>query len=395
MINVAEAQKLLISQKTEMSTEEISIDLACGRILGENIVSPIAHPQFNQSAVDGYAIQFSNIEHDRPTSLEVVDEIPAGKSPQKVLSSGETIRIFTGGKVPEGADSVLKQEDVTREENRILMFDPNIKKGANVRKKGEQIEKGDVALREGIVINSAAIGFLAMLGISKVRVKSMPNVAVLASGSELIPLTEKLEDGKIFESNGHMLHAAFIQIGIQAEKHLVHDDPNDLEKRLKDLTDRNDIVVSTGGVSVGDYDFIPKVMKEIGFEEVFHKVAQKPGKPLLFMKKENKYFFGLPGNPRAALVGFFEYIKPFIKKIMGDQNPFPKKIYLPLMKAHKKRGNRRHFVIGKIVENGVEIMEGQLSHMLQSFAYGDVLVALEEDKNEFAKGENVEVHLIL
>ncbi|MBW8049127.1 MAG: molybdopterin molybdotransferase MoeA [Cytophagales bacterium] len=444
MINVKKAQELILkhahsAQRIEQGAESCALKNASGRILAEDIRAPISHPLFDQSAVDGYAIRYKDILHVETgyvetryvetlhatslhtSSLQVIGEIKAGDHPGIRLKNGETVRIFTGAPLPPGTDTVVMQEFVEPVSDDVIAMSNDIvyTKGANIRKKGEQIRKGALALSKGTTLNPAGIGFLASLGIGSVKVACLPKVGIVVTGNEFtLPQNSLLshpqpfhtngerrkarmkdprgevEAGKIYESNGIMLQSLLQQVGIKSEYERCEDDPAKLKALLQKESDLNDIIIITGGVSVGKYDFTKTALEDIGFEIVFHKVSQKPGKPILFAKKGKKTAFGLPGNPRAVFVCFYEYVFPFIRAIMGSRDPFLPTIQLPLSEDYEKKSERAHFLAAQFNENGIRILDGQGSHMLQSFSEANAVIELPGNKEHFLKGEKVRVYLL-
>ena len=274
-------------------------------------------------------------------SYQLVGEVAAGNQAQEPLQAGETLRIFTGAPLPEGADTVIMQEKVNRVGEQILIKDEKLKAGANVRYQGEQIRKGAVALSKGTRIDVAAIGYLASLGISKLPVSTRPGIAIVVTGNEFCKPGEPLKAGKIYESNGLMLQLALQKTGIEASYYTCEDQPEKMQHLCRVLASEHDLLILTGGVSVGNYDFTRPSLEAVGFETIFHKVAQKPGKPMLFCVKGNKVAFGLPGNPRAVYMTFFKYIYPFLLKSMGSTALFTRTIHLATGRRLQKQSGTR------------------------------------------------------
>lgn len=392
MISVKQAQSQILKHLSRLGTEQIKLSSAIKRVLASDVKSPVSHPLFNQSAVDGFAIRFKDLKSGR-NIFRIIGESKAGKFRNFTVKPNDTVRIFTGVLVPAGFDTVIMQEDIKIKQGNIIVKSLPLY-GVNVRKKGEQIKKGMTALRKGTVLNSASIGFLASLGINKVRVSGLPNVNIIVTGDEFTKLAGKLRKGSIYESNGLMLTSLLGVMNIKAHSSLCKDDLSTLTKLIKKETEKNDIVIVTGGVSVGDYDFTERVLKNLNFKIIFHKVSQKPGKPILFAKKKNKTVFGLPGNPRSVLICFLEYVYPFIQASMGKREPFLKSLNFPLAKGYKKNEVKTLFLSSKLTGRGVEIFEGQASHMLKSFSDADAIVCLPEGKKNYRKGELVDVHIL-
>lgn len=390
LIESEKALSLVVEKCGNLPHYSCSLNAAFGKFLAEDIFAPIDHPIFDQSAVDGYAIRFCDLE-TRDT-LELISEIKAGDSGEELLKPGQCIRIFTGAPIPNAADTVVMQEYSHANGKTIRFFDEKLKFGGNVRKKAEQIQKGSIALRKGQLLNPAAIGFLASLGIQEVLVKQAPRVQIIVTGNEFADSWEELENGKIFESNGQMLQAAFAKQGIEVEYQTCLDDLDSLSEMVRTKSSDCDLLILTGGVSVGDYDFSLPALESNGYEVVFHKVNQKPGKPLLFAKKDDLLAFGLPGNPRAVMVSFYVYILPLLQKWANGGKQGLRKMLLPLSHDFGRNDDgKTHFVTAKFEENGLNMLQGQQSHMLQSLAEADVLVVLPASPLEYKKGAFLEV----
>ncbi len=390
MTEVNEAKKMVLSHAKTMGETTISLIDALGKTLAKEVIAPIDHPIFNQSAVDGYALQFN----DRNAVLQVVGEVQAGDDGNVPMRPGESIRIFTGAPVPAAADTVVMQEYVEVTEAGIVIKDEGLKEGGNVRKQGEQIRKGQQALAEGTRLNAASIGFLASLGIKEVTVNNAPTVGMLITGNEFADDVTEATAGKIFESNGAMLQAALQQYGIKGHYRTCEDNPDELLQTLRELAAAHEVLFITGGVSVGAYDFTRSTLEAAGFEVVFHKVNQKPGKPLLFATNGSKIAFGLPGNPRAVMICFYQYILPFLGTMMGQQSPGLPTTTLPLHQDFTKRDNKTHFAAGRMVAGKVEVLRGQNSHMLQSLAAADVLIEFPPHERSFTTGTLMKTYLL-
>lgn len=369
MIAIDEAISLSINAiNCGMKEEELLLAKANNRVLSKNLVSPIASPPFDQSAVDGYALCFHPQSH-----YEVIGEIQAGINQEYRLEPGQALRIFTGAAVPKEADTIVMQEHVRKEANQITL-ERKINGMANIRPKGEQIQQGDIALKEGIILNPAGIGYLASLGFTKVPVYSQANIGIIVTGNELVNPGESLMHGQIYESNASMLKTAVASNHFGTTKvYKSKDDLLETEQTIKKALEENDLLLISGGISVGDYDFVAAALGKNGVKEVFHKVKQKPGKPLYFGQLNSKYVFALPGNPAAALSCFYIYVLPFLKKWAGV-----KAYHLVWKKAINtvefvKKGDRPQFLKAKHTAESIEILDGQNSSMLHSFALANAL----------------------
>lgn len=393
MISTEKAWKLILKNTTFLKSSGINISESCGCVLSRNVISPVSLPPFNQSAMDGYAIQYSDyLNNKRP---KIIGEVAAGNVFSTKLKKGQSVRIFTGAPVPTGADTVVMQEKTERINNVIVINDTTLKKGSNIRTLGSQIKKGHTALPKGYVLTAGAIGYLAAMGITTVNIISKPKVVIIATGSELVKPGKKLQQGKIYESNSYALDAALQSINIKPISSLsVTDSEAKILNCLKLSIQKADLILICGGISVGDYDFVGKSLKKLGVKNIFYKIKQKPGKPLFFGKSGNTLIFGLPGNPAAVLSCFYEYVFPAIQIMQGKKNTFLKKVKLPISKDYSKKQGLSFFLKGKISGGTVIPLEGQESFVLSSFALADCLIYLPEDSENIKAGEMVEVHML-
>jgi len=365
-----------------------SVEDALDHVLAHDVSSPIHMPPFPQSAMDGYALA------DSGTQFEVVTEIQAGDSSEGInLEKGQAARIFTGAMVPEGVYAVAKQEDIERTDDEITLMH-EVKEMQNIRPLGEQIEKGQVALTKGTVVSAGAAGFLYTLGIDTIDVVRKPKVVIIATGNELVSPGQELTPGKIYESNTYTIKTALKKIGVDAAIKTVKDDYESTKATIKESIDESDLLITTGGISVGDYDYVGKAMQDLGVESIFYKVKQKPGKPIFFGKKGETAIFGLPGNPAAALSCFYLYVTPAIRKMSGFSNLFLEKRTLRITSSYKKTKNLSHFLKARYFENEVTILNAQSSAMLSSFAEANCLVHMIEEQEEWVEGDEVNAYLL-
>lgn len=388
MIFVEQAQKIVSDLKFQQKTTELPLQKARGFVLAKDVFSPIAMPPFNQSGVDGYAIKFG-----ANTTFNLIAEVQAGSGLQPEMQANEAVRIFTGAAVPLDADAVVMQEK-TQLNGKTLIVEKLPILGQNIRPLGEQIQQGDLALKAGMPLNPSAIGFLAGLGIQTVTVFQKPSIAILVTGNELVKAGQTLGHGQIYESNGIMLETVINETGFEVQQ-IVHvqDNYEITVETLKELIDNQDFVIISGGISVGDYDFVGKALEALGVERLFYKVHQKPGKPMFLGIKGNCTIFALPGNPAAALTCYYLYVLKALKIAMGEANFELKKILLPLTETYLKNDERAHFLKAKIEGNSVKILDKQSSAMLFSFAYSDALVYIPHEQMETKEGALVEVFI--
>lgn len=390
MISVEQAIAI-VQDKVEQTQrfELIEVGKAIGYVLFEDVVSKINMPPFRQSAMDGYALCL----HDELT-YQLIGEVKAGDTYHPVLKTGEAIRIFTGSPVPDTANAVIMQERV-KAENNFITIDALVADNENIRPLGEQILEGQTALKKGSLLTPAAIGFISSLGIKKVSVYEKPSVAIIATGNELVEPGSELKYGEIYESNGAMLTAALTELGYQKVTNFkVKDTYRATYEILEKVIAAYDVVLVSGGISVGDYDFVGKALRDLGVDELFYKVNQKPGKPLFFGKKDNKIVFALPGNPGAALTCFYMYVQLALQKLSGNPDFSVLRINAKSKSELTKKGTRAQFLKAIYKAGSVEILEGQNSSMLHTFASGNALVYLSEESDSIKINDEVEVILL-
>jgi len=389
MITVEEAIEYVESNSQPgRNTVKISLKNALGFVLAEDVMSPIDMPPFRQSAMDGYAVRIHDSEY-----YHVKGELQAGDSKDVTLQKGDAVRIFTGAPVPNDANAVVIQEKTTIKEKELEVHD-EVTVQSNIRPKGEQIQKGEMALGKGISLTPAAIGFLTTIGITDVSVYQKPSIGIIATGNELAEAGAELKHGQIYESNSLMLRTALVSSGYtDNETFKVPDDFNSTRNLLEEVLKSKDVVLITGGISVGDYDFVGKALQELKVSQLFYKVKQKPGKPLFFGKKNDTYVFALPGNPAAALSCFYIYVQRCLRRIEGCLNFEPFTVDATSLSEYSSKGDRAQFLKADYQNGKVKILEGQSSSMLHSFAVSNALVYLSADKDKVEMGDIV--HLLL
>ncbi|MFM9944055.1 MAG: gephyrin-like molybdotransferase Glp [Bacteroidia bacterium] len=392
MLTVEEAKNLLFNQVSKSEPVEIDISYSLGCVLSVDIISPINQPEFDNSSMDGYAV--ASIDDLEQRKFEVIGEIKAGDPNNFNLKSGQAVRIFTGAIVPDTADSIVIQEKVEAKDGFIYLKE-SYKKGAFIRTSGSMMKKGDLALEAGFVFNPAAIGFLASMGIFKVKVYKNPEVSIITTGDEIMKPGTDLKPGQIYESNSFSLAASLKQMGIEPTHILTAtDQKEDLKNQIKIGLNSSDILILTGGISVGKYDLVYEILKEFGVETIFYKVAQKPGKPFFAGRLNDKFIFALPGNPAAVLVCFYEYVYPVIRTMQGFTKTQLQVLNLKLLKTIKSNEDRAQFIRAKVTEEGVMPLEGQDSFMLYSFAMANALIYVPNGTEIINENEMVEVHLL-
>ncbi|CAL2078135.1 gephyrin-like molybdotransferase Glp [Tenacibaculum sp. 190524A05c] len=390
MISIDEAISIVKNNsKTLQELKTIKVEKAFGYLLAEDIVSPIDMPPFRQSAMDGYAICSGTF-----SSYTIIGEVKAGDSINPELKPGEAVRIFTGAAVPDTADVILIQEKVTVKDNE-LYTEEEFKIAQNIRPKGEQVQKGEVALQKGAKIVPATVGYLYSLGIDKVSVIKKPSVAIVSTGNELIEAGEELKHGQIYESNSAMLTSALYSLKFyDTEVYKIEDNYEATLSTLRTVLKNHDLVLITGGISVGEYDFVGRALKELEVNELFYKVKQKPGKPLFYGKKDETQIFALPGNPAASLSCFYIYVYIVLQKMMGKSTLELPRVESTTLNSFIKKGDRPQF-LKAIYNNGkVELLEGQNSSMLQTFAVSNALVFVPGEVSEISINDKVETILL-
>jgi molybdopterin molybdotransferase len=384
MIQVDQALSIIEANSCKMETIKIKVKKSLGFILADAIYSPLDMPPFRQSSMDGYA--FFRSEQN---IFKVVSTAQAGSFSNKEVKEDQAVRIFTGAYIPDSLDTVVMQEhtSVKKESVEITIMPDRF---ANVRSKGEQIKKNELVLDNNTVITPGAIGFLACLGITEIRVYAKPKVAIIVTGNELVKVGEKLAEGKIYESNSIMLEAALRGIGIKKLKTFhVKDNLKATKKVLKSCLSVFDVVLVSGGISVGDYDFVKEALLSNGVKELFHRVNQKPGKPLFFGKKDKSIVFGLPGNPASTLTSFYVYVYPALKISMGFNVTHLPKIKRKIATHFENTSGKAMFLKAFFDDETVTVLEGQSSAMLNTYATANALIYLPFDKITIEKEEEV------
>ena len=368
MVSIEEAFEHIATQRPVGEKRRVSVSQAVGLHLADVIISPMDIPVFDNSAMDGYAL------HGACDTYQIIGEVAAGSESKLTLEHGQAARIFTGAKVPKATTAVIMQEK-THVKGDLLSLTEIPSAGANLRLRGEEITKGQEVFQPGHYVNAATVGMLLSLGITSVSVFAKPRVGILVTGSELVTAGEPLEGGQIYESNGGSLQAALQQLPVVITGvKRVKDDSEATSRAIGDLLGEVDILLISGGISVGDYDFVKGALAQNGVEEVFYKVKQKPGKPLYFGKKEHQYVFALPGNPASSLTCFYLYVTPLIHQFLGGAAKAPERVRL----GHdfEVRGTRPTFYRAKVEAGQAIILDEQSSSMLHSFALGNALIFL-------------------
>lgn len=385
-VTVSKAKELLKSISISGKSEILPLSAALDKYTSEPVVSPIAVPSFDNSGMDGYALAWT----DGGVSRKVVDVIQAGSNPDFKLEKGTAVRIFTGAPVPKGADTVIQQELITRVGDIISFENDQVSQGMNVRRKGAQCQPGEVVIPTRTQLSPGSIGLLASLGIELVSVFSPPRIGIILTGDEIVDLGNKLLPGQIFNSNGPALEAYLKNLGVEkVTVYKAKDEASEVVKVIQEALAEVDILLLTGGISVGDYDFVKGGLEENGVTQLFYKVRQRPGKPLYVGHKEGQIVFALPGNPASVLSCFIQYVKPIILNWMGSPFAWQKPIFFPISKEFEKKFGLTFFLKARIQESRAVILPGQESFNLLSFGIADGLVEIPQDLERLEEGSLV------
>ncbi|MCX7634527.1 MAG: molybdopterin molybdotransferase MoeA [Syntrophales bacterium] len=400
MISVDAALETILAHFAPLREEMVHILDALGRVLAEDIYAPRDIPPTNNSAMDGYAVRAVDTvgaTPDRPVVLTVIEDIPAGSFPQKEVGPGQAARIMTGAPLPAGADAVVRMED-TRKDGRHVAVLVTAPPGLDIRLAGEDVRRGDLVIPRGRVIRPAEVGMMAALGRSFVAVHQRPLVAILATGDELTSIDETGEPWQIKSSNSFSTAAQVMECGaVPLQLGIARDRREELADKFQAAA-RADVIISSGGVSVGDYDLVKEVMQEMGNAMSFWQVAMRPGKPLAFGRLGGVPLFGLPGNPVSSMVSFEQFVRPALLKMMGHRRIFRKVIRAVLTESIAKKRGMRYFLRGVVEKSGegyvVRTTGEQGSGILKSLVLANGLIVLPEDIEKAAAGDEVNVQLL-
>ncbi|MFD2036731.1 molybdopterin molybdotransferase MoeA [Belliella marina] len=386
MISVGEAKAILSKSCPIGPSTSVYLSDSVDLITASDITAPIHVPSFDNSAMDGYAVSWQK----EPIPYKVVFTIAAGDVDNVRIKSGTACRIFTGAPIPKGTDTVIPQEFVIKNGDTISFDAGKFAKGANVRTKGSQSIPGDKVLEKGSRITPGTVGLLASLGIAKVDAFSPPSVGVIITGNEIKEVGTALESGQIYNTNGPIISSYLKKMGMRSfEVFHISDDPITLLKSIENITNRYDFTIISGGISVGDYDYVKKSLAEVGVEELFYKVKHKPGKPLFAGIKSGHMIFSLPGNPASVITCFIQYVKPAILQWMGFKDVWQPASYLQLETPFSGKSQLTHFLKSKRNKGKVAILPGQESFNLNAFGQADCLVEIPEESPPLKEGDIV------
>ena len=399
MLSLEQAVEKTLASVARLEPEFVVLNEAYRRYAAQNLHAKVSLPSFDNSAMDGYAVISSDLKgasEKKPTSLHKIGVVPAGDGPDKKITPGCCMRIFTGSPIPKGANAVVMQEscEINTNENRVICAD-EVKPWENIRMKGEDVQTGDQLLTKGQKINTGALGLLAATGHHQIKVGRQPNVGIISTGNELVEAPKKLTTGKIYDSNRTMLSSLVSRSnGVPKIYPIVPDNLEETCSALKTAFQENDIILSSGGVSVGDHDHVKPAIEQIGGTIDIWKVSIKPGKPFVLGQVNDRALFGLPGNPASALVTFQLLVLPALLKMQGASDCRLAKRRGELTEEFANKGDRRHFVRVSINSQGQVVSTGgQRSHMLGSLAKANALLDV-PPASRLTKGDLVEVLMI-
>jgi molybdopterin molybdotransferase len=388
LLTIDDALDRILAEVRALSPEDVPLGEARGRFLAEDALAQVDLPPFPSSAMDGFAVRSA----DTPGRLPVVFRIAAGRPAPRALEPVEAMGIATGGVVPDGADAVIPVEYVVEHDNRVEISDA-VAAGANIRPRGGDAEAGEVVVGAGAQLSAAQIGGLAAAGLSAVRAGRRPRASVLTTGTELRPPGEPLGPGEVYEANGVMLAAQLASAGAAVEVLPAVEDDEDAHRRALERALDSDVLITSGGVSVGPHDLVRRIEAELGVREVFWGVAVKPGKPLAFGVRGETLVFGLPGNPVSSLVSFELFVRPAVLALQGAAEPGPRFETGSLVRAVRRNAERDEFLRGnRELGAGVPAiapLSGQESHMIARAASADVLLHIPRGNGELSAGSTV------
>ncbi|WP_240040774.1 molybdopterin molybdotransferase MoeA [Pseudocnuella soli] len=392
MIGTEEAGAIIAAHVQPLEAVVLPLADAARLVLAEDVMAPLRIPAFPQSSMDGYAFSFAGWQAHNTLHIDGV--VPAGSNEQIQLQPQTATRIFTGAPVPHGADTVVMQEKVHVEGSMLHILDAQLQLGANVRPAGSEMEAGELALPKGSPLSAAAVGFLAGLGITQVPVVPNPTITIIVTGNELQQPGRPLAYGQVYESNSFALTTALSSVHItNVAGRQVHDDPAALANVLGAALNESDVVLLTGGVSVGDYDFVIGAATQNGVTPLFHKIKQRPGKPLFMGMQGKKLVFGLPGNPSSVLTCFYLYVLPALSRLTGRGLTL-KKLQVPLRKPYKKAAGITHFLKGAWDGQTAIPLNAQESYKMRSFAQANCLIQVDENIETCVEDDLVTIHLL-
>jgi molybdopterin molybdotransferase len=401
MIAVEEAQERVLAEVEPLGVEDVAFADAHGRVLREDVYATYDVPQKDNTAMDGYAVCAADIvsaTDDAPVTLKVIEDLPAGTVATQQVEPGTAIRIMTGALMPNGADTVAHVEITDAGAEAVRVFSA-LRRGTNIRKRGEDMHTGDVVLRDGTPLHAAEIGVLASVQKTNVRVGRRPTVAILSTGDEIIDISDEIKPGKVVNSNSYSLAALTRESGAIPRMIGIVRDTREATIAAIESALESDFIISSGGVSVGAYDFVKDALDALGAETKFWQVAMKPGKPVVLSRLRGRLYFGLPGNPVSCMVSFLLFIAPAIRKAMGQTaNLLPPIVQTRVLASLKSRGDRRNYMRVRVAARDGELvsqpMTSQGSGVSTSMVQANGLVIVETDITAVAAGTLVPTVLV-
>ena len=392
MISVSDAIEIIGKNVSIAEAIGLPLSEATGLVLADDIYATADIPAFPQSSMDGYALSFDAWSVHR--QLTIQGEVAAGSNQPFQSAPDKAVRIFTGAPVPPGTDTVVMQEKTRTENGKLIIDDEKLRMGTNVRQQGSEIKAGMLALSKNTLLSPGAIGFLAGIGINEVKVYPNPTITIIVTGNEFQKQGNPLQYGQVYESNSFALTAAMKQINLhRVQVQRVPDDLKSLINVMQQALQNSDVVLLTGGISVGDYDFVLQAASTCGVEKLFHRVKQRPGKPLYFGKKDKKLVFGLPGNPSSVLTCFYIYVLRALGQL-SNRSLALQTIHAQLGKTFRKDAGLTHFLKGHYDGNVAMPLDAQESYRMRSYALANCLIQIDEEVTEYLEGASVKVHLI-
>ncbi len=381
------------------TVERVAVRAALGRVLAADVISPVDVPSHDNSAMDGYAVRHADLKSTGKVTLKLVGSSFAGVPFKGTVGNGQCVRIMTGGVMPQGADTIVMQEHVEAQDP-VITIGAGHRLGQNLRHAGEDLQRGQLALRRGQPLRPAEIGLIASLGIAEVSVYRKLRVAFFSTGDELVSVGSPLAEGQIYDSNRYTIYGMLVRLGCEViDMGVIRDDPQLLEAAFREAASVADVVITSGGVSVGEADFVKVLLNKLG-EVLFWKIAMKPGRPLAYGKIGNAHFFGLPGNPVSVMVTFYQFVRDALLKLSGRDpiDPLPA-FKVPCTSTLKKAPGRTEFQRGILSRDNagnlsVRVTGEQGSGILRSMSEANCFIILPIDQGSVTPGTLVEVQVM-
>lgn len=398
-LEIEEAVELLLQKAGKVSEEQVSLGEVDGRILAEDIFARENIPPFDRSPLDGYAFRAEDVasaNREHPVVLKIIEELPAGTAPSRTVGKGEAVKLSTGAPIPPGADCVEKFERTEFTDEQVKLF-ASMKSGSNICRAGEDIRQGDKVMEAGTELSAAQVGLLAGLGCAEVRCFARLRAAVISTGSELLPEGSELTPGKIRSTNGHTIRSLSRKWGMETKIYgIVPDDQESIARAVADCAEQADVIITTGGVSVGDYDLVEAALRQLGAELLFWKLGMKPGMAALAAIYQGKLVLGLSGNPSAALATLCMVGHPVLNYMGGRREYYLKQCQVRMLRDFPKKSPQRRFLPGKLVLQDGEVWfdfgSRQSNGMLNQWAGCDVIAEIPAGSGSMKKGSLISAY---